>query len=369
MKGLVSMYDQTLHDHGVGGLPSVYASNRFQAKWQEGVAVVRAVVVEQPGSVAIETVPDPSPAAGEVVVASQSCGICGTDLHILDGEFAPTPYPIVPGHEFAGSVVAVGAGISDLAEGDRVAVDPSLFCGACQYCAVGRGNLCERWGAIGVTRDGAAAEFVVAPVQNCHRLPDDMPFGHAALIEPLSCAVHGFDLLPRRQGEHYLIYGAGTMGLLMAQLARFAGAGSISMIDVKPDRLAFAQTLVADHVATSADDLDRPGGWEVVIDCTGVVAAIEDGLTRVRRGGTFEQFGVAAADATATFSPFKVYNDEITIVGSMAVLHSYGRAVDLMTKGIVDAGAMITHSVPIEEYAHAVELFRSGTGRKIQVVA
>lgn len=312
---------------------------------------MQAVVIEKPGTSSVETVPDPAPGELDVVVASAACGVCGTDLHILAGEFAPTPYPITPGHEFAGTVVAVGTSVDGLAEGDRVAVDPSHFCGACHYCSIGRGNLCERWGAIGVTRAGAAAEFVIAPAANCYPLPDEMPWGHAALIEPLSCAVHGFDLLPRRHGEHYLIYGAGTMGLLMAQLARSAGAASVSMVDLQRERLELAGRIAADHVATGADVLDRPQGWEVVVDCTGAVAAIEDGLTRVRRGGTYQQFGVAAAEATAHFSPFAVYNNEITIVGSMAVLHSYGRAVDLMASGVIDAAAMITHTLPLADYA------------------
>ncbi len=273
----------------------------------------------------------------------------------------------MPGHEFAGEVVAVGSCVTEVAVGDQVAVDPSLFCGECSYCAVGRGNLCERWNAIGVTRYGAAAEYVLAPVANCHRLPDGVPLGHAALIEPLSCAVRGFDLLPRRLGDHYLVYGAGTMGLMMAQLARFAGAASVSVVDPNTERLELARRLAADHVATSADELDRPQGWEVVIDCTGVVAAIEDGLTRVRRGGVFQQFGVAPTEAKASFSPFRVYNDEITIVGSMAVLHSFGRAVELMGRGVIDAEAMISHRVPLSEYPAALDLFRSGRGRKIQV--
>ncbi len=328
---------------------------------------MRAAVIEEPGVVAVTTVTDPAPGPREVVLAVAAVGICGTDIHILDGEFAPTPYPIVPGHEFAGTVVAVGSAVRDLASGDRVAVDPSLFCGECHYCAIGRGNLCERWNAIGVTKPGACAEYAVAPAANCYRLPDDLPLHHAALIEPLSCAVHGFDLLPRRLGEHYLIYGAGTMGLLMAQLANHVGAASVSVVDLNEARLSVAAKLGADAVARSADELDRPPGWEVVVDCTGVVPAIEDGLTRVRRGGTFQMFGVAAAEATARFSPFRIYNDEITVVGSMAVLHSFGRAVDLMAKGLVDAATVISHSFALEQYTEALDAFRAGTGRKLQI--
>jgi 2-desacetyl-2-hydroxyethyl bacteriochlorophyllide A dehydrogenase len=328
---------------------------------------MRAALIEQPGSVTVTTVADPAPGPRDVVVGVSACGICGTDIHIVDGEFAPTPYPIVPGHEFSGEVVAVGAAVTEVREGDRVAVDPSLFCGECHYCAIGRGNLCERWNAIGVTRPGACAEYAVAPAANCHRLPAEVPLDHGALIEPLSCAVHGFDLLPARVGEHYLIYGAGTMGLLMAQLAQRAGAASVSVVDLNESRLAVAAKLGADATATNADACARPAGWEVVIDCTGAVPAIEDGLRRVRRGGTFQVFGVAAADATAAFSPFRVYNDEVTIVGSMAVLHSFGRAVDLMAKGVVDAAAIISHRFALDQYPEALATFRVGAGRKLQV--
>ncbi|MEY9212873.1 zinc-dependent alcohol dehydrogenase family protein [Thermobifida halotolerans] len=328
---------------------------------------MRAVVIEKPGQITTTTVDDPTPGPREVVVEVSGVGICGTDLHILDGEFAPTPYPIVPGHEFAGTVAAVGSAVTELTVGDRVAVDPSLYCGECHFCGIGRGNLCERWNAIGVTKPGASAEFCLAPVANCYRLPDSVSLEHAALVEPLSCAVHGFDLLPGRVGEHYLIYGAGTMGLMMAQLARFAGAASVSVVDLNTDRLAVATGLGADATATNAGELERPEGWEVVIDCTGAVPAIEDGLSRVRRGGTFQVFGVTASDAVASFSPFHVYNNEITVVGSMAVLHSFGRAVELLAKGVIDPTVMISHRFGLDAYETAIDHFRRGSGRKLQV--
>ncbi|MEV0293635.1 zinc-dependent alcohol dehydrogenase family protein [Nocardia sp. NPDC050710] len=326
---------------------------------------MRAVLIETPGRFSVQEVPDPVPKAGEVVLRVDAVGICGTDVHIVDGEFPPTPYPIVPGHEFAGEIVAAHGG--ELTVGDRVAVDPSLFCGACHYCAIGRGNLCERWGAIGDTVDGAMAEYVAVPAANCYRLPDTLSTPHGALVEPLSCAVHAFDVLPRALGAHYLLYGAGTMGLLMLQLARSAGAASISVVDINAARLEVATKLGADATAAHADEFDRPQGWEIVIDCTGAIAAIEDGLTRVRRGGVYQQFGVAPGAATAAISPFRVYNDEITIVGSMAVLHSFGRAVELMGKGVIDADTMITHGFGLDQFADALRTFRDGSGRKIQI--
>jgi len=228
---------------------------------------MRAAVIAS-DQVTVETVPDPQPAAREVVLAVVGCGICGTDLHIADGEFAPT-LPVVPGHEFAGEVVAVGAGVDDIRVGDQVAVDPSLYCNECYFCRRGRGNQCERWGGIGVTVAGAAAEYALAPAANCVRLPDGVSTADAALIEPLSCAVHGFDVLAPALGDHYLIYGAGTMGLMMMELAKRAGAATVSMVDINPGRLETARELGCSAAVTAADELDRPRGWDNVIDCTG----------------------------------------------------------------------------------------------------
>ncbi|MEQ4206674.1 zinc-dependent alcohol dehydrogenase family protein [Actinopolymorpha sp. B9G3] len=330
---------------------------------------MKAAVISEPGKVSVESVPDPSPGPRDVVVAVAGCGICGTDLHILDGEFAPT-LPVVPGHEFAGEVVAVGQDVTEVATGDQVAVNPSLHCGECHYCRRARGNLCENWAAIGVTTAGGAADYAVAPVKNCYQLPEGVATADAALIEPLSCAVRGFDVLPRVLADHYLIYGAGTMGLMMMELAKRAGAGSVSVVDINPARLETARELGCTATATSADELapSHPRGWEVVIDCTGVAAAIRDGLARVDRGGTFLQFGVSSYDARVEIEPYKIYNQEITITGSMAVLHSFERAGDLFASGVLRPDVMISDRLPLADYATALEQFKAGVGRKIQVV-
>jgi 2-desacetyl-2-hydroxyethyl bacteriochlorophyllide A dehydrogenase len=331
---------------------------------------VKAVVIREPGSVAVERIDDPTPGPQDAVVAVEACGICGTDIHVLQGEFAPTRYPIVPGHEFCGEVRAIGGEVRGLRVGDFVAVDPSLPCGRCVFCRMGRGNLCENWNAIGVgSTDGACAEYVRVPSANAAQLPSDLPPHWGTLVEPLSCAVRGFDQIGLTLADAYLIYGAGTMGLMLAQLARHAGASQLDIVDTNPARHELARRLGADRVTTSADRLDQPRGWEVVIDATGAVAAIEDGLSRVRRGGTFLVFGVANADATARFSPFRVYNDEVRIVGSMAVLHSFERALSLLVKGVIDCEAMITNRFPLEEYTTAIDTFRSGSGLKVQVGA
>jgi 2-desacetyl-2-hydroxyethyl bacteriochlorophyllide A dehydrogenase len=328
---------------------------------------MRAAVIGGVGEVSVETVPDPAPGPRQVVVSVAGCGICGTDLHILEGEFAPS-LPIIPGHEFAGEVVAIGSGVTEVAVGAQVAVDPSLFCYECYYCRRGKNNLCENWAAIGVSTAGGAAEFVVAPVANCVVLPEGVRPADAALIEPLSCAVRGFDVLRAGLGDHFLIYGAGTMGLMNLELAKRAGAATVDMVDLNPERLKTAELLGCTNAVANAGAIDRPRGWDVVIDCTGVVAAIEDGLNRVGKGGTFLQFGVSAENAEARWKPFRIYNQEITITGSMAVLHSYERAAELFSGGLLDPDVFISDRFPLGDYPQALTQFKNGVGRKIQVM-
>ncbi|NBM19987.1 zinc-dependent alcohol dehydrogenase family protein [Streptomyces sp. GC420] len=328
---------------------------------------MKAAVIEAPGKVTVTTVPDPAPGPREVVVDVAACGLCGTDLHILQGEFAPS-LPIVPGHEFAGEVVGVGSEVTELTVGDRVAVDPSLYCHECRYCRLGHNNLCDRWAAIGVTVPGGAAEYAVAPVANCVRLPEHVAVQDAALIEPLSCAVRGYDVLGSRLGAHVLIYGTGTMGLMMLELAKRTGAASVDVVDINPVRLATAEKLGCSRAARSAAELERPSGWDVVVDATGNVAAIQDGLERVAKAGTFLQFGVSDYATTATISPYRIYNREITITGSMAVLHSYERAAELFAGGVLDPEVFISDRMPLDEYPQALARFAAGRGRKIVVV-
>ncbi|MGO4422979.1 zinc-dependent alcohol dehydrogenase family protein, partial [Streptomyces sp. MCAF7] len=305
---------------------------------------MRAAVIEAPGKVSVATVPDPTPGPRDVVVDVAACGLCGTDLHILQGEFAPT-LPIVPGHEFAGEVVGIGHEFAGEVVGIGSEVTESLYCHECRYCRIGRGNLCDRWNAIGVSVPGGAAEFAVAPVANCVRLPEHVDVADAALIEPLSCAVRGYDVLNSRLANEVLIYGSGTMGLMMLELAKRTGAASVDVLDINPDRLATANQLGCSRSAASADELDQPRGWDVVIDATGNAAAIQDGLGRVAKAGTFLQFGVSDYATKAVIEPYKIYNQEITITGSMAVLHSYERAAQLFATGVLDPKVFIATGV------------------------
>lgn len=336
---------------------------------------MRAVVFESEGKLALEEREEPRPGPKEILIETAAVGICGTDTHVFDGEFDGTVFPLVPGHEATGVIVEVGShvndGLLDFHVGDRVAVNPSTTCGECRFCLNGHANLCPLWNGLGVvTADGASQQRFVAPATNVYTLKPDTDLYLAALIEPLACSIRGWDLLPRRIGDHVLVYGSGTMGLLMAQLAPITGAASTTIVDLNEERLQTAAEVGVRNRFTSADEASAALGrdkWDVVIDCTGNIRAIEDALTRVDAAGTFQNFGVAPADRIAEYSPFKVYRNEITITGTMAVLNSFGRAVEMFEAGAINAEAMVSHSFVLDDYATALEMFRNGQGRKLQI--
>jgi 2-desacetyl-2-hydroxyethyl bacteriochlorophyllide A dehydrogenase len=214
--------------------------------------------------------------------------------------------------------------------------------------------------------DGAFAEFVAVPAEQVYALPETMTFEQGALVEPLSCAVHGLRRLAVEVGESVLVVGAGTMGLLLIQLLDRAGAKVVA-VDRVETKLGLARSMGAARTATSIDEL---GGerFDAVVDVTGVAAVIEQALDSVRRGGRFLVFGVAPSDARVPLSPFRVYNDEITVVGSMAVLHSFGKALELIADGIVATDALVSHRMPLEDYEQALDAVRGGRAVKVQVL-
>lgn len=339
---------------------------------------MRAVIIDAPASFRVDSVPDPTPRSDELLIRVEACGICGTDLHIIDGDSPLARYPIIPGHEFAGEVVALGCdlaqndgnGEANIIVGSRVAVDPNLYCGHCDFCRTGHENLCLYYSALGVTMNGAIAQYVVVPMKAAYLLPDTISWREAALIEPASCAVHAMHSLNPRSGDTFLIVGAGTMGLLLLQLARYGGASRVVMVDVNSQRLARAEQLGATRTYHDIQRAlaDEPPGFNCVIDATGVPAVIENAFMAVKRGGKFMIFGVASHEARISLSPFRIYNDEITIIGSMAVLFSFQAALDLISSGVINAEAMLTTALPLQEFSRALDMVRQGKGVKTQIL-
>jgi NADPH2:quinone reductase len=328
---------------------------------------MRAAVIDSPGSVAVCDIPDPTPADDEVVIEVAGCGICGTDLHLLEGVLPATPYPLVPGHEFYGRVVASARAGGGPPEGSLVAVDPNLPCRTCGPCRAGRSNLCENYSAIGVTRPGACATYVAAPSPVCNVLPEDFPLQVAALIEPMSCVIHGIDRLAvQRRSARWLVYGAGTVGMLMADAASAQTDEQVCVVETNAERRDRAAAL-GFRVVASADEFDAPA-FDTVVDCTGATPAIADALGRVANGGALLLFGVAAPGATVELAPYDVYRREITIVGSMAVLDSFDRAIDALAARPAVAAGLVSHRMPLSDYPGALDVFRTGRSGKVEIV-
>jgi 2-desacetyl-2-hydroxyethyl bacteriochlorophyllide A dehydrogenase len=327
---------------------------------------MQAAIITGPNSVEIAEVPDPTPTSGEVVIEVAASGICGTDVEIFDGKYRAS-LPVIPGHEFAGTVVAVGAGVHALRVGDRVAADPNVPCRRCRYCHQGRVNLCDNYAAYGVTLNGASARYVSVPEHLCVVLPDALDLQHAALIEPLSCALHAWDLLGARVGERAVIYGSGTMGLMMLQLADAFGVSGVDMVDINPLKLEAAASLGARSVVTDAAAAMPDGGWDLVIDATGAAPAIADGLGRIAKGGTYLQFGVAAPEVRVEIDPYLIYEHELTIIGAVCPLNSFARSADLLGDGTIEATTLISDTYPVADYESALTKFTSGQSRKVLV--
>ena len=236
---------------------------------------MRAVIWEAPGKLAVTEAADPAPGHGELVVQVGRAASAAPTCTSPTASSRPPRTRSFPGTSSPGRSPRSATGVpGGWREGERVAVDPSLFCGHCPACHGGRGNLCANWNAIGDTVDGAFAEYVAVPAANAYRIPDSVDDAQGALIEPLSCAVHGLRRIGPVLGEDVLLIGAGTMGLLLLQLLNRAGARSVTVVDRKAARLQAAKAVGA---ASVAEDVAAPDRREfaVAVDATGVPAAIE----------------------------------------------------------------------------------------------
>ncbi len=305
----------------------------------------------------------------EVLVRVDACGICGTDIHIVEGMARSTP-PVVLGHEYSGIVEDPGA-VLDFAAGASVAVDPNISCGRCFYCRRGLVHLCENLRALGVDIDGGMAEYSIVPVHQLHRLPEGMTAGEGALIEPVSCAVHGVDKAGIRSGDAVAILGGGAIGLIMLQLVRHAGAALVIAVEPVEQKRLLARDLGADLVLDPAKDdvrsavLERTGvGMDVVIECVGKPSTMQQSIELARRGGVVEFFGVCPVGITVPIEPNAVYFKELTIVGSYVNPHTFTRAAMLLRSGAVRADKLMIRTFPLDGVHEAFEALRDGTTLK-----
>ncbi len=318
------------------------------------------------GNVALAERPEPEPAPGHVVLDVLAAGICGTDLHIADGEYACTP-PVTMGHEVCGAVAAVGEGVDTGWLGARV-VSETYFstCGSCEWCRAGRTNLCPERRSIGSFVDGAFASRLHVPASALHRVPDWLGASAAALVEPLACCCNSL-LEPAgvRDGDRVLVVGPGPIGLVAAQVARATG-GEVHVRGTTRDdaRLAAAARL---GFETSTTDDPAPGELDVVVECSGREAGMTFALESARRGGRYVQIGLAGKPVTIPFD--LVCFKELTVTsGNASTPASWLRALALVEERRVDLAALVSEAVPLAEWERAFAATRSGAGIKYVLV-
>jgi 2-desacetyl-2-hydroxyethyl bacteriochlorophyllide A dehydrogenase len=330
---------------------------------------MNAVVFESVGSLALRSVPDPTPQPDEVVLRVAQAGICGTDLHIFRGEYLST-FPLIPGHEFVGEVVAVGRDVRGIAVGQRAVGDPNLSCGNCEFCRSLQPNHCRRWQAVGVTRAGAFAEYVALPARAVYPVPDSIDDAAAAFIEPLACVVYALGRIRVRAGDDVLIFGGGPMGLLLTQALRRVGGARLTLVEPNAQRAELARRVGADAVLTPAEasELPRdPGKFHVVVDATGLPRVIERALDPLRPGGTYLQFGVAPIGAHAAWEPYRIFRNDWTIVGSFALSQTFAPAIRWLEAGAIDVAPLVSHVLPLAEFAAGFAEFAGGRSLKVHV--
>ncbi|MEM1582725.1 MAG: zinc-dependent alcohol dehydrogenase family protein [Candidatus Bathyarchaeia archaeon] len=325
---------------------------------------LRAAYIERPYSIRVIEAEKPTPGLNEILVKVEACGVCGTDIHIYEGEAGIAKYPLIPGHEFSGRVVEAGADASKyVSVGERVAVDPTVTCGHCTFCRSGRKHFCREWSPIGVVRDGAFAEYVKVPAQLAHKIPSNISFEAAALTEPLSCCIHGWERISPNPGFTTVILGAGPIGLMHLQLAKVLGASLTIISEPMEFRRKLAEKFGADIVVNPlGENLQKVVyevtsglGADVVIEAVGGSKYLEEALRIAGPGGKILVFGVAPERDLAPISPYTVYRRELTILGSFINPYSMDKAVSLIASGRIDVKSLISHTISLENLEKALK--------------
>jgi len=325
---------------------------------------MRALVLSEYKHLDVRDVPEPAVGDADVLVRVRACGICGSDVHGYDGSSGRRIPPAVMGHEAAGVVERIGAAVERVSPGDRVTFDSTVSCGHCDYCRAGRSNLCDQRKVLGVScgeyrQAGAFAEFVAVPEHIVYRLPDEVSFEHAAMVEPVSVAVHAVARAPM-PARNAVVVGAGTIGLLVIQALRAAGAGRVIAVDVDEGKLALARRLGAE-VALNPTGVDLPsevrrlteGGADVALECVGATEPIQTAVACVRKGGSVVLVGNVSPGIELPLQA--VVTGELTLLGTCASNGEYPRAIELLRTGAIDVRPLITLVAPLADGAAMFE--------------
>jgi L-iditol 2-dehydrogenase len=321
---------------------------------------MNALLLTEYKKLELTDMPVPEIGTDDLLVRVKACGICGSDVHGFDGSTGRRIPPIVMGHEAAGVVAEVGAGVKDFRPGDRVTFDSTIFCGKCFFCLRGEGNLCDNRQVLGVSpgeyrRHGAFAEYVAVPKHISYHLPDSLPYEHAAMIEAVSVAVHAVGLTPVKLNDTAVVVGSGMIGLLSIQALRLAGCGRIIAVDIddiKLERAAgsgAAVTLNSKKVDVPAAVRELTGGRgaDLALEAVGATEPIQTALASIRKGGVLTLVGNLSPKVELPLQ--SVVTRQIRLIGSCASAGEYPACIDLLARGDIKVDSLITAAAPLAD--------------------
>jgi 2-desacetyl-2-hydroxyethyl bacteriochlorophyllide A dehydrogenase len=332
---------------------------------------MRAVVVERPGAAGLRRVPRPEPGPGEVLVRVGAAGICGSDLEVLEGRRPAryVRYPIIPGHEWAGTVEALGPGVESIREGAAVVAEGFRACGDCARCREGRTNLCAaEYAETGFTHAGAFADFLCVPAHLVHELPPGSDLAAAALLEPAACVAQGLLEVDLRPGMTVAVVGSGTLGLLAVALLSRVSPVRLALVGTRAPRLALGLELGATETWNVRRDQQPEPGFDLVFEAAGTVDGARTAIELARRGGTVVVEGISG-------QPGGIDADTV-VVGHLRVQGVFGASrnawrwvTELFATGLLDTEPLVSHSFPLEEHAAAFAALtdRNGDALKVQL--
>ncbi|KAL4934851.1 hypothetical protein BDV06DRAFT_217839 [Aspergillus oleicola] len=321
----------------------------------------------------------------DLLIKVKACGVCGTDLHIHDGEFG-AQFPVVPGHETVGTVAAIGSRVTGFTVGDRVVSDNSELCGTCFYCRRSNGLFCENFIAHGVIFDGGFAEYAVYPAYRVFPLKAIGEAGgisdvDATLIEPAACAAHGIDRIAPAMGSSVLLFGAGPTGLVLAQLVRLNGGCRVVIAAPGGVKMDLARGLNAadEYVDLPRDKKEseavlqklydeNPYGFDIVVEATGSAKVLERSLDFVRKGGKLVVYGVYGDDDRVSLPPNRIFKDEITVLGSFSEMHKFPAAIQYLETGKVRVAGIVNQTFRLEQWEECLEAMRTKKVIKAAIV-
>jgi D-arabinitol dehydrogenase (NADP+) len=337
---------------------------------------MKAIVYDAPRRFQYKDVPEPEIEADDILVRINACGVCGTDLHIHEGEFGPR-FPLIPGHEFTGEIVALGSDVKNLKQGQRVVGNSNEACGKCFYCMRGNFLLCLNLRSYGVTQDGGFAQYLRIKADRIFPINHLSP-REAVMVEPSACALHGMEVLAMKPGSDVLLFGAGPTGQVLAQLLKLNGAGRLVVAAPAGPKLDLIGRLAGDEiVAIDRSDPKKhrsrlhelsPTGFDYIVEATGSASVCEDALQFARRGGTLLVYGVYPETDSVRFNPFDLFRREITIKGSFAQIDAFPRALAYLESGKLKVNEIVSNEFELKDWGKVLEHAWSRKGIKIAVV-